>query len=67
VLTTAVHREQRPADAGGRPHAPPTGPSATVPAAVQRGEDRTVERIGVAGRRDIGRRTLSAARRDKVA
>ena len=67
VLTTAVHREQRPGQGAGRAHAPPPGQAGVAPAAGQRGEDRVVERIGVAGRRSIGRRTLSAARRDKVA
>lgn len=67
VLTSAVQREQRPGQGAGRAHAPPPGQAAVAPAASQRGEDRTVERIGVTGRRSIGRRTLSAARRDKVA
>lgn len=67
VLATAVHREQRPGQGAGRAHAPPPGQAAVTPATSRRGEDRMVERIGVTGRRSIGRRTLSAARRDKVA
>ena len=67
VLTTAVHRDQRTADGGARANVVPPGQSAVTGAADRRGEERTVERIGVAGRRDIGRRTLSAARRDRVA
>ena len=67
VLTTAVHREQRPGQGAGRAHAPPPGQAAVAPAAGQRGENRMVERIGVTGRRSMGRRTLSAARRDRVA
>ncbi len=67
VLTTAVHREQRPGQGAGRAHAPPPGQASSAPAVDQRGPDRSVEPIGVAGRRSLGRRTLSAARRDKVA
>ena len=67
VLTTAVHREQRPGQGAGRAHAPPPGQAAAAQAVDQRGPDRSVEPIGVAGRRSIGRRTMSAARRDKVA
>lgn len=67
VLTTAVQREQRPAGGGGRTNVMAPGQSGPAGATDRRGEDRSVERIGVAGRRSIGRRTLSAARRDKVA
>ena len=67
VLTTAVHREQRPAQTVGSPDGQRPGQAAVAGAVDQRSEGRTVERIGVAGRRSIGRRSLSAARRDKVA
>ena len=67
TLTTAVHREQRPGQGAGRANAPPPGQAAGTSPATQRGEDRIVERIGVTGRRSIGRRTLSATRRDRVA
>ena len=67
VLTTAVHREQRPAQTVGSPDGQRLGQAAVAGAVDQRSEGRTVERIGVAGRRSIGRRSLSATRRDKVA
>lgn len=66
VLTTAVHREQRPGHGAGRAAAPAPGQAAS-PATARRGEERVAEPLGVTGRRSIGRRTLSAARRDRIA
>jgi type IV secretion system protein VirB6 len=69
VLSTTVHREQRAPAAVAADHrdGQREGPAAVAAAVEHRDEYRPVERIGVAGRRSLGRRTLSAARRDKVA
>ena len=67
VLSTAVHREQRVSAGAAERHIEQARPAAVAAAAERREEYRPVERIGVAGRRSLGRRTLSAARRDKVA
>ena len=68
VLSTTVHREQRaPVAAPGHRDGQREGPAAVAAAVDHRDEHRPVERIGVAGRRSLGRRSLSAARRDKVA
>ena len=67
VLSTAVHREQRAPAAAGHRDGQRAGPAAIAAAVDHRDEYRPVERIGVAGRRSLGRRSLSAARRDKVA
>jgi type IV secretion system protein VirB6 len=68
-LSVAVNREQQPAAAAaaGSRQGQRAAPAVIAEAVDQRSEYRPVERIGVAGRRSIGRRTLSAARRDKVA
>ena len=67
VLSTTVHREQRAPAAADHRDGQRAGPASIVAAVEHREEHRPVERIGVAGRRSLGRRTLSAARRDKVA
>jgi type IV secretion system protein VirB6 len=68
VLSTTVHREQRaPMALAAHRDGQREGPAAVAAAADHRDEHRPVERIGVAGRRSLGRRSLSAARRDKVA
>ena len=68
VLSTTVHREQRAPGAGAdHRDGQRAGPAAVAAAVDHRDQYLPVERIGVAGRRSLGRRTLSAARRDKVA
>ena len=67
VLSTTVHREQQGPAAADYRQGQRAGPAAVAAAIDHRDEHRPVERIGVAGRRSLGRRTLSAARRDKVA
>ena len=67
VLSTSVHRERRAPAAADHRDGQRAGPAAVAAAVEHRDEYRPVERIGVAGRRSLGRRTLSAARRDKVA
>jgi type IV secretion system protein VirB6 len=67
VLSSAVHREQRAPASADQRQGQRAGSAAVAAAVEHHDEYRPVERIGVAGRRSLGRRTLSAARRDKVA
>jgi type IV secretion system protein VirB6 len=68
VLSTTVHREQLvPAPAAVHRDGQRAGPAAVAAAVDHRDQYQPVERIGVAGRRSLGRRSLSAARRDKMA
>jgi type IV secretion system protein VirB6 len=68
TLSMSVRRDQRPAEAA-RPGSGMRPASTAIAEAAHRHDHhhRVVERIGLAGRRSIARRTRSAARRDQVA